>query len=184
MLRNLSAGSISTDRSWIALYAYLRSLKEKPARMAAAIAALIIPGAALGWWYYSFAMSLGAVTPLRPAVDSSDLQVPDPQSSPEAVSDSSTTTTPTSSPDQADVNINSSSNTNSSQTNVEVNGQQVVVPENGSTHQVIESENGKTTVDINVNSNTSGSSESRSSTNVKMRSSSNSDLNIKTKEVQ
>jgi hypothetical protein len=184
MLRNLSAGNITTNQSWMALYAFLRSLKEKPARMAAAIAALVIPSAALGWWYYSFAMSLGAVTPLRPAVESSDLRVPDPQAAPEAVSDSSTTTAPASSSDQADININSSSNENSSQTNVEVNGQQVAVPDNGSTHQVIESENGKTTVDINVDSSTSGSSESRSSTNIKMRSSSNSDLNVKTKEVQ
>lgn len=170
----------------MALYAYLRSLREKPARMAAAIATLVIPGAALGWWYYSFAMSLGAVSPLRPAVESSDLQVPDPQPSPAPVSDTQTTTAPVSSTDQADVNINSnsSSNTNSSQTSVEVNGQQIAVPDNGSTHQVIESENGKTTVDINVDSNTSGSSESRSSTSVKMRSSSNSDLNVKTKEVQ
>lgn len=50
------------------------------------------------------------------------------------------------------------------QTTVEVNGQAIDVPDQGSVHRVIQDENGTTTLDLSVDSNvSSGSSESSTS---------------------
>lgn len=179
MLGNSSASSIITDAR-AALATYLRTLKEHPNRLVSLLAVLIISAAALGWWFYSFAMSLDAVKPLQPAADSSELQVSDPQKTPEAVTDSQATAG--SSSEKADGN--SSTNIHSSEINVEIDGQTIPVPENGSTHQVIQNDNGKTTVDISVDSDTSGSNKTRTSTDIRMKSSSSSDIDIKSKEVQ
>lgn len=60
-----------------------------------------------------------------------------------------------------------------STTNVTVNNQPIEVPQNGSVHKVITSDNGTTQVDVTVNS-------SDSSTNVSTRSSSNYSVNTQT----
>jgi cytoskeletal protein RodZ len=183
MLRNLFASNIVIDNARVALTTYLRTLKENPIRLVSMLAILFILIGVLAWWSYSVVMSLRAVTPVQSNDSSSQVQLSEPQQSPEAISDTSTTTTP---PDATsdETRGGTGSNVNSSQIDVEVNGQAIPVPENGSTHQVIQNDGGKTTVDINANSSTSGSSKSSSSTDVKVRSSSSSDINIKSKEVQ
>ena len=184
MLRNLFADNVVADNNKNNAIAYLRTLKESPTKIARLLAILIIPSAALAWWYYSLAMSVGAVTPLRPAADlssSEEVFISEPHNVPEAPADdskesgSSSSSSSSISTDQIDLKINS----NSSQTGVvEVDGQSIPVPTDGSTHQVIQNENGKTTVDINVESDSSGTSKSRSSTNINLRSSSSSDVDI------
>lgn len=185
MLSNLFAGSIHADDNKAMLSTYLRTLKSEPSKLAKVLAALLIPAAALGWWYYSVAMSVDAVVPLNSTNSrTSDLPALEQQSSAEAITDSSSssTTTPLSnSSENIDVNI---SGNNSPQTSVRIDGQSVPVPADGSTHQVIQNDNGKTTVDINVNSNSSGTSSTRSSTKINLKSSSSSDVDIRSKEVQ
>jgi hypothetical protein len=184
MLSNLFASSIRADDNNAMLSTYLRTLKSEPSKLAKVLAALLIPAAALGWWYYSVAMSVDAVVPLNSTSSrTSDLPALEQQSSVEAVTDSSSssTTTPLSnSSENIDVNISG----NSPQTSVRIDGQSVPVPAEGSTHQVIQNDNGKTTVDINVNSNSSGTSSTRSSTKINLKSSSSSDVDIRSKEVQ
>lgn len=183
MLSNLFAGSIRADDNKAMLSTYLRTLKSEPSKLAKVLAALLIPAAALGWWYYSVAMSVDAVVPLNSTSSrTSDLPALEQQSSVESATDSSSSTaTPlSSSSENIDVNISG----NSPQTSVRIDGQSVPVPTDGSTHQVIQNDNGKTTVDINVNSNSSGTSSTRSSTKINLKSSSSSDVDIRSKEVQ
>jgi hypothetical protein len=65
---------------------------------------------------------------------------------------------------------------NSSQTSLNVNGQQIDVPDNGTVSQTIENQNGTTTVNVNSNSTKSttgtGTNTSRSSVNVHVSSNS------------
>jgi hypothetical protein len=184
MLRNTSADSIIADNNTNSLSLYLRNLKDSPSKIVKLLAILTIPSAALGWWYYSLAMSVGAVTPLRPVAELSspqDTPISEPQNITETPVDESASSSSSTSTDQIDLKINS----NSSQTGVvEVDGQSIPVPSDGSTHQVIQNDNGKTTIDINVDSDTSGTSKTRSSTNINLRSSSSTDLDIDSKETR
>lgn len=175
MLRNLFADNVIAENNKSNLLAYLHTLKEHPSKIARLLAILIIPSAALGWWYYSLAMSIGSVTPLQTTSESSEeIILSEPQNISEIQPDESTSSS-SASTDQIDLKINNSS----SQTGVvEVDGQSIPIPADGSTHQIIQNENGKTTVDINVESDTSGTSKSRSSTNINLRSSSSTDLDI------
>lgn len=180
MLRNLFADNVITENNKSNLLAYLHTLKENPSKIARLLAILIIPSAALGWWYYSLAMSVGSVTSLQPVSElssSEEVLISEPQNVPEVPADDSEKSGSSSSisTDQIDLKINSNS---SPAGVVEVDGQSIPVPTDGSTHQVIQNENGKTTVDINVESDTSGTSKSRSSTNINLRSSSSTDLDI------
>jgi cytoskeletal protein RodZ len=175
MLRDLSAGNVNANSMTGFLATYLHSLKEKPFRVVSLLAIFLIPIAALAWWYYSVVMSVSAVLPMQTANDASGAELtPESQSSLESPSQISS-----SSSENIDVNIKN----DSSNTSVEVDGQPVKVPEEGSSHQVIEDKDGKTTVDIQVDSNTSGTNRTRSSTNINLRSSSNSDVHINSKEV-
>jgi hypothetical protein len=181
MLRNLSAGNITANNMTGLLATYLHSLKEKPFRLVSLLAIFIIPIAALVWWYYTVAMSLGAVLPLQTASETSGADLtPDAQSSLNAVTDTPETSSRASSNTSENMDVNISND--STNTNIEIDGESVTVPENGSSHQVIENEDGKTTVDIQVDSNTSGTNRNRSSTNINLRSSSSADVNIKNRE--
>jgi hypothetical protein len=188
MLRNLSDGSISDRENTISFLSYLHDLKANPIKLIRLLAIIVIPSIALGGWYYSLAMSVGAVNPLRSVSDSSeDTFVSEEKTTPitatnESTSEPSSASSSTSvSTDRIDLRMDSSSTPNGA---VEVNGQSIPVPADGSTHRVIENENGKTTVDINVDSDTSGTSNVRASTNVNLRSSSSTDVDIKSKEGQ
>ncbi len=181
MLRNLSVSNIDSANSRTALSTYLHSFKEKPSRVAALLAIFIIPSAALGWWYYNFAMSVGATVPLSPLNDKSEIIIPESHVSADTPADTSSVSN---SGNTSTNKIEATISGDPAQTQVKVNDESISVPSNGSTHQVIQNDNGKTTVDINVDSNTSGSSSSRSSTDIKFRSSSSSNINIKSKEVQ
>lgn len=68
--------------------------------------------------------------------------------------------------------INSGSQTNSN-TEVKVNNKTIPVPENGSVHTTVPTDNGSASVSINVDSNSSGSANSSSSSFVQVNSNSN-----------
>lgn len=187
MLSNLSASGLIAEDNKITPTTYLRSLKDNPSKIARLLAIFILPSIALGWWYYGLAMSVAAVTPLRSIAESSEENIiSEPQAVTEAPVDDSAPSSSASSvtTDQVDLKINSSSSSSSHNTTVEVDGQSIPVPEDGSTHQIIQNDNGKTTIDINVDSDTSGTSKTRSSTNINLRSSSEVDVDVKSKEVQ
>ena len=63
-------------------------------------------------------------------------------------------------------------------TRVSLNGQQVPVPQTGTTHRVIQDNNGTTTVDISIDNNSSGSTSNNSSTNVQLNSTSEIDSSV------
>ena len=73
--------------------------------------------------------------------------------------------------------VTTSGNKTQASTNVEVNGQQIKSPSNGSVHRVIQNPNGITTVDISADNNSSGSGSSSSSTHVNLKSSSSNEIN-------
>jgi hypothetical protein len=179
MLRNLFASNYIATESRQNLHTYLHTLKENPLHIAILLAIFLLPVIALGWWYYSFAMSLNAVVPMQPINEATEVVAPDVSAPTDAAAE-----LPVSADPAATNEFNATISNNDSQSTVEVNGQSIPVPENGSTHQVIEDDNGKTTVDISVDSNTSGSGtiKSRSSTNINFDSSSRSKVEIKSKE--
>ncbi len=68
-------------------------------------------------------------------------------------------------------------------TSVRINGEQMPVPQTGTTHKVIQDDNGTTTIDISVDSSTVGgtstnSSTTNSSTNIQLNSTSEIDSSI------
>ncbi len=65
-------------------------------------------------------------------------------------------------PLDAAVPATGAANSSSADVNVNVNGQDVAVPSEGSVHKVVNDGNGTTTIDVNVQSNSSGSSSNRS----------------------
>jgi hypothetical protein len=183
MLRNLFAGSIANLRSNV-LTSYLQQHAIQPQKLAGMLAIFIVPISALGWWCYSVVLSVGAMAPLQSASGStSDVTVSessitsDTSVNPADVTSSSSAVR---SSDSADVDVNNSS----SQTTVEINGQSVPVAQEGTTHKVIQHDNGQTTVDVSIDSDTSGRTTSRSSTNINLRSSSSSDVDIRSKEIR
>lgn len=182
MLSNLSASSTDTNSNTGFLATYLHAVKEKPFRLVSLLAIFVIPSAVLAWWYYSVAMSVGAVLPMQTANETPGVEfAPESQgASVESIAGASEVQPQASSSASENVDINITSDSTS--TNVEVDGQTVTVPDSGTSHQVIENDDGKTTVDIQVDSNTSGTNRTRSSTNIDLRSSSSSDVNIKSKE--
>jgi hypothetical protein len=190
MLRNLSDGSITDRDNTILFSSYLHNLKANPIKTIRLLAILVIPSIVLGGWYYALAMSVGVVTPLRSGSVgdvSEGTFAPEAKTAPATAADgsvsesSSTSSSSSVSTDRIDLKVDSSSSLKGA---VEVNGQSIPVPADGSTHRVIENENGKTTVDINVDSDRSGTSNVRSSTNINLRSSSSTDVDVKNKEGQ
>ncbi|MET0980077.1 MAG: hypothetical protein ABWX90_02375 [Candidatus Saccharimonadales bacterium] len=180
MLRNLSAGNLNANNITGQLATYLHNLHDNPLRLVSLLALIIVPIAALAWWYYSVVMSVNAVVPVQTTSQSSGSDIsPDPQSSINPVTDAPAPAS-SHSTDSMDVHITS----DSSKANVEVDGQSVPVPKNGSSHKVIENNDGKTTVDINVDSDGSGTNRTRSSTSIDLHSSSSSSVNIRNKESQ
>jgi len=180
MLRDLSIINNRFTERRLAFSRYLQSIKRSPLRLTAALAAGALPIAALAWWYYSFVMSVGAFGPLQLVTDTPEVTTPvAEQQAAESSIDATASASSSESNGQVDVNISSSNN--STQSSVNLNGQSVAVPDQGSTHQVIEDANGRTTVDISVDSSTTGSSKTRSSTNLDVDSSTRSKVNIDVK---
>lgn len=189
MLSNLFVSNTNATAPHVsALATYLQSLRDNPSSFAKLLVLLFIAILVLGFWAYSIVMSTGAMTSLRSAAgasetvtaplrDTTESDITAPATAPGASVDSSSS-------DNIDLKINSNSSNNSTQTDVQVNGQSIPVPTDGSTHQVIQDDNGKTTVDIDVDSDNSGSSSVRSSTNINLKSSSNIDVDIESKESQ
>ena len=168
-----------TDNDKLTFSGYLNSIKHSPSRLTALLAACAIPVAALAWWYYSFVMSVGAFGPLRLVTETPNTPAPAAQQqTTETTIDTSSVAPSSSARSDDDLNINISSSNSSTSSSVEVNGQSVPVPEQGSSHQVINDANGRTTVDISVDSNTSGSSTTRSSTRIDVDSSARSKVKI------
>jgi hypothetical protein len=158
---------------------YLNAIKHSPSRLTALLAAGAIPVAALAWWYYSFAMSVGAFGPLRLVNETPNSTTPVAQQQTAQTTLDTSSVSPSSSASSDDnLNVNISSSNSSTNSSVEVNGQSVPVPDQGSTHQVINDANGRTTVDISVDSNTSGSGTSRSTTRLDVNSSARSKVKI------
>jgi len=168
-----------TDNEKLSFSEYLRNIRHSPSRLTALLAVAAIPVAALVWWYYSFVMSVGAFGPLRLVNETPDVTAPvAEQQSVETTINSSATTSLSSASSDDNLNVDISSSNGSTESSVNVNGQSITVPDQGSTHQVIEDANGRTTVDISVDSNTSGSSKVRSSTDIDVDSSSRSNVKI------
>jgi hypothetical protein len=67
---------------------------------------------------------------------------------------------------QASQQITNTVSPSNTSTNVTVNNEQIQVPNNGSVHRTIHSDNGTTTVDVSVNGNSTNSNVSSSSLNV------------------
>jgi hypothetical protein len=163
-----------------------RELKQNPSRLARLLAIIALPAMALSIWLYSVVMSLGAVTPLQSATESSTSFTSDLQG---AINIDANNTAPIETPVDAssnsvDLKVDSTTSNNSTRTDVQVDGQSIPVPTDGSSHQVIQNDNGTTTIDINVDSDNSGSSRTRSSTNVNLKSSSSMDVDIESRESQ
>lgn len=175
MLNNLHV----TDNDKLTFSRYLNSVKHSPSRLTTLLAIGALPVAALVWWYYSFVMSVGAFGPLRLVNQTANPTEPASlQQTAETTIDTSSVTPSSSASSDDNLNVNISSSSNSTNSSVEVNGQSVTVPDQGSTHQVIDDANGRTTVDISVDSNTSGSSTTRSSTRIDVDSSARSKVKI------
>lgn len=185
MLRNLFAGSVNADTEKNIFLSFLQKLPTEPSKLAAMLSVFVIPISALGWWCYSVVLSVGAMAPLQSASGSSS-GVTVPQSSVNSDTSSSAAdiapSLPSSSNNSESLNVDISNN--SSQTTVTVDGQTVPVPDQGTTHKVIQNDNGQTTVDISIDSDTTGRTTSRSSTDINLRSSSSSDVEVRNKEVR
>ena len=167
------------DNDRLTFSGYLNSVKHSPSRLAALLAVGAVPAAALVWWYYSFIMSVGAFGPLRLVNETPNITAPASQEQSAQTTIDTSSVVPSSSASSDDnLNVNISSSSNSTNSSVEVNGQTVPVPDQGSTHQVIDDANGRTTVDISVDSNTSASSTTRSSTRIDVDSSARSKVKI------
>lgn len=111
------------------------------------------------WWRYSSQLSQVSPTP-APAAKSSSL-------SPLPLK-----TTPI-----TDVQVSGQQTTPSATTtHLEVNGQTVPVPTNGTTRQTVESPDGNTSVNLSVESTSSGSKNTSSSTHIQMNSSSHTQV--------
>lgn len=184
MLSNLFDSRFIAEDNKVSPASYLRTLKHNPTKKLGLLAVVIFPGLTLGWWFYSLAMAVGVISPMRSAAVSSDeIIIPDSHSAtaiPEITKMESADST-SSATSNSKVNLNIDNNTVQSST-VEIDGQSVPVPTDGSSHQVIQNDNGKTTIDINVDSDTSGTSNTRSSTSINLRSSSSADLNRESEE--
>jgi len=76
-------------------------------------------------------------------------------------------------PDSNDSTFSNSTTTpktqNHSSAEVTINGQSIAVPENGSIHKTIPSENGQTNVDISIQSRSSGQSQSNRGSSTKLQ---------------
>ena len=182
MLRNLFVGNMNADLNKHTLVSYFQALRMQPAKLAGMLAMFIVPIGALGWWCYSFVLSVGAMEPLQSTAGASS-EVSLPESSPSSDAsvnvDAVTSSLPESS-GTVDVDVNS----NSSQTTVKIDGQTVPLTDQGTIHQVIQNDNSQTTVDVNIDSDTTGTTKSRSSTNINLHSSSSADVDIRTKEIR
>ena len=63
-------------------------------------------------------------------------------------------------------------------TQVRINNQPVAVPDNGTLHKTVPTNNGNTSVDISVDSNTTGSSTSNSSSSIQLDTTSTSESSV------
>lgn len=177
MMRNLFASDDSSTNGKNTLRSYLDSLRHKPLRAAGVAALAIVPAAALVGWYYSFAMSVANISPQNATTDAS-LEVTTSESiKPLEVSEGDIDEVAPTQPPSSQ----STPDETTATTDVQVNGQSIPVPDEGSVHRVIKNKDGETTVDISVKSDTSGTSRSHSSTNIQMNSS--TDLSGETKTV-
>lgn len=170
MLRNLFASGSSLAKTLTTGRSYLNTLMEKPYRLASVLALFLVPSAALGWWYYSVAMSVANLGPQSDITTSTEIITTETTEDPIKALDIKSSQSV--SGESSNSSMSSSVNANDVTTDVTVNGQSIPVPEQGSVHKVIENGNGQTTVDISVESETSGTSQSQSSTNIQMNSSS------------
>lgn len=180
MLRNLFVGNTTADLSKHTLASYLQALRLQPSKLAGMSALFMVPIAALGWWCYSFVLSVGAMEPLQSTASDATAEISSPElpTLPNAsVNINSVTSSPSKSPNSNDVNGTG----NSSQTTVTVDGQTVPISDQGTTHKVIHNDNGQTTVDVKIDSDTTGTTKSRSSTNINLHSSSNTDVDIRSR---
>lgn len=181
MLKDLHIVADRFTERRLAFSRYLHSIRHSPLRLTALVAAGVLPITALVWWYYSFVMSVGAFGPLQVVNGNGTSSVTAPatgqqESELNVNADISAPSSEATSDSQVDINISSSNS--STQSSVNVNGQSVPMPDQGSTHQVIEDANGRTSVDISVDSNTSGTSKTRSSTNIDVDSSTRSKVKV------
>jgi hypothetical protein len=180
MLRNLFVGDNSTDTDKNAFISYLLSPGTERSKLAGVLALAVIPVSALGWWCYSVVMSVGAMAPLQSANGSSSVAIPKSSfASDTTVNTANVTASLPADPELSDTTVDVKNN--AAQTTVEVNGQSVPIAEEGTTHQVIQNDNGQATVDINIDSSSSGRATSRSSTDINIRSSSSSDVDIRSR---
>ncbi len=185
MLRNLFASSSIVNSSKYAFADYLQPLPLGSSKVFGMLAVLLLPITALGWWCYSFVLSVGAMAPLQSTgTSTSSMTIPERVTSSEANINSSISSTaaPNASSDSSSVDVNISNDF--SQTTVNVNGQSLPISDEGTTHKVIQNDNGQTTVDVSIDSDTTGTTSSRSSTNINLRSSSSSDVDIRSREIR
>ena len=176
MLRNLFAASTQNESGKHILASNLQALQFDPSKIAGMLAMFVVPISALGWWCYSFVLSVGAVAPLQSVNDApSEVLVPQPSLNLDTFDTSTNAegvTSSLSSSESVDVNVSN----DSSQATVKIDGQSVPLSEQGTLHKVIHNDNGQTTVDVNIDSDTSGRTTTRSSTDIKVQSSSRVDV--------
>lgn len=119
-------------------------------------------------WYY-----VNATQPTSRAT-SENLQQAAPSIPASTRNDSSTSSTNV----QSIIQNDDTSASSPIKTSVNINGRQVPVPQTGTTHKVIQDDNGTTTVDISVDNNSAGSTSNNSSTNIQFNSTSEIDSDI------
>lgn len=188
MLRNLFASRAIADSSSNVLTSYLQTHGLHPTKLAGMVAILIVPISALGWWCYSVVLSVGAMAPLQSASGSSSTisvsEISKSSTDSETNVNAADILSSSANESQTSSSVEVQTSNDQSQTTVEVNGQPVPISQEGTTHKVIQDENGQTTVDVSIDSDTSGRTTSRSSTDIKLRSSSSSDVDIRSKEIR
>lgn len=150
------------QRSMTNLHYHLTTLLTKRRTIARPLALFIIPTTAIIWWYYSVALSVAGMAPLRTANTSGESTLTEPLMISELPVDASV---------HNSIDTQTLIRDDAATTDVTVNGQPVPVPEEGVSRSVIEHADGHTKVDISVQSDTSGSNQSNSSTYFELNSS-------------
>ena len=152
-----------------AIRLFFRRINTKILWVIATLILFLIPATALGWWNGDSSTPTlvpqrgvgqsGVPTPLKDATGNINLTTSQVSVS-SAISEPHNAKT-ANAPAKAQVNIN---------------GQSIPVPQNGSIHKEINNADGKTTVDISIDSSSSGSSKSNSSMNIDLNSTTSSSI--------
>lgn len=130
------------------------------------VAILLMPAAAVGWWYLGSSLSADSAFSQSETIKQNSKETP--RITP--VQPNATTNVTTVQQDSQTVKIDKTP----AKTKLQVNGREIALPENGSVHKEINDKDGTTSVDISIESVSSESSDSYSTMNIELNSSTES----------